>query len=127
MTLEENKAVIHRLYEEMFNQRNLELIDELYSTEFVQHPGLPTSPRGPERARRTTSQFLETFPDAQLTIFHMVAEGDMVATRVKAEGIHRPTGKRVTIPFAIFYRLEEGKVVEEWGLTDSGQVQAQLK
>jgi predicted ester cyclase len=127
VTVEENKVVIRRLCEEVFNQRNLELIDELYSSEFVQHPGLPTSPRGPERARCTTTQFLDAFPDARVTVLHMVAEGDMVATRVKAEGTHRPTGKPVTIPFAFFYRLEEGKVVEEWGLTDNGQLQAQLE
>jgi predicted ester cyclase len=122
----ENKAVVRRIFQEVHNQQKLELADELFSAECVLHPGLPASRRGPERVKRAISQMHEPFPDLRITIDHMVAEGEMVATRITASGTHAPTGKPVISPSAHFSRLEKAKVVEEWFLTDSAQVEAQL-
>jgi predicted ester cyclase len=126
VAVEEYKAIVRRVHEEVLNQRDLELADKYYSPEYVLHPGLPASSRGPERVKRTFSQLFEAFPDVRATIEYMVAEGDMVATRMTFSGTHAPTGKRATWPATLFSRLAEGKVVENWFLTDSGQLEAQL-
>ena len=103
------------------------MADELFTPEYVLHPGLPTSRRGPERVKYAMSQTFESFPDLRVTIENMVAEGDMVATRYTASGTHPPNGKRATWPNMVCSRLAEGKVVEEWFLSDSGQWEAQLE
>ena len=121
---EQNKAVVRRNLEEVFNQRNFEVADELFSSEYIVHPSLPASPTGPERVKRIFASMQEAFPDIQVHIDAMVAEGDMVATRMTYSGTHAPTGKQATWPATLFSRLAEGRLLEEWFLTDSAQLEA---
>jgi predicted ester cyclase len=126
VTVEENKDVIRRIVEEVINQKNLDVIDELFSPEYMPHPSLPGRTPGSENARRNFSRMHEGFPDIQGTIESLVAEADMVAIRMTLRGTHQPTGKRATWPATVFSRFDEGKVVEDWLVADSGQLEAQL-
>jgi predicted ester cyclase len=61
------------------------------------------------------------FPDCRFTIDDMIAEGDQVVTKKTFTGTHTgelngipPTGKRVTLRFADFMRIRDGKIVEHW-------------
>ncbi len=126
MPTEENKAVVHRLINEVINEKNLAVVEELFSEEYVTHPSLPGRTPGPEIARRNFLNMHASFPDIQATLESMVAEGEWVAIRATMNGTHKDTSNRVTWPIAIFARFAESKVAEDWLVADTGQIEAQL-
>jgi len=124
-TVEQNKALARRVLEEAANQHKLELIDELLAPDYVLHD--PANPM--IQNRETFKQFLgghyAAFPDIQWTIEDVVAEGDKVAIRWTLTGTHKgellgipPTGKHVTMSGISIYRIAEGKIAEEWAVSD---------
>ena len=133
MSTEENKALIHRFYEEVFNKRNLTALADFYAPDHVDHtlpPGLPT---GPEGTRQAIATMLEGFPDLRVTIEDMVAEGDKVVTwftthgtQQKALGSIPPTGKQVAVSTIEITRVADGKIAEDWGLDDRLGMMQQL-
>ena len=120
-TAENNKAVQRRIIDEVINQKNLDLADELFSEEHELHPKAPGVGRGPEGMKRAFAGLHEEFPDVQVEIESMVAEGDIVAVRLTFSGTHAPTGERATWPEMVFARFSEGKAVESWEVTDTGR------
>jgi len=85
VSLEENKAIIRRLYE-AYNEQNLALFDELYAPDYV-NPTL--QPQGLEDAKQFATVLFKGFPDWHETIEDIIAEGDKVCVRVKLTGTHR--------------------------------------
>jgi steroid delta-isomerase-like uncharacterized protein len=130
---EENKALARRWAEDVMNQRNLDALDEIYTSNFVNHdPAMPEDVRGVEGAREFYSMYQNAFPDAQITIEGQLAEGDMVATRWTGRGTHQvellgvpPSGNWVEVTGITISRIEGGKVAEEWNNYDAlGMMQA---
>jgi steroid delta-isomerase-like uncharacterized protein len=118
MSPEENKVTVRRFYEEVINQKHLAVLHELLGAHYVSHD-LPSDPAA---LKSFISGFHSAFPDGQLTIEQMIAEGDSVALRATYHGTQTgqfqdipPTGKTVTVPAMDMYRLVEGKIVEHWG------------
>jgi predicted ester cyclase len=77
--------------------------------------------------------FEASFPRYALPIDDMIAEGDKVAARLRFEGAHKgellgiaPTGKEVSVPFAITYRLDGGKIAQHWMSFDRMALMEQL-
>jgi steroid delta-isomerase-like uncharacterized protein len=131
MSTETNKATVRRMFEQVWNEHRLDLVEEFFSEDVILHSaGLPTS-SGLETLREATAMGLNAFPDQQLTIEGEIAEGDIVAVRWTATGTHKgelmgipPTGKQFTHAGMTFYRLANAKIVETWFLADSlGQMQ----
>jgi len=129
---EENKALA-RGWADIFNQGNVDLVDEIYAPNYVDHdPAMPEDVRGPEGAREYYSMYSSAFPDAQITIEEQVAEGNTVATRWTGRGTHQgelmgvpPSGNRVEVMGVTISHIEGGKVVEEWDIYDAlGMMQA---
>ena len=134
MSVDENKALTQRFFDEVLSQGNLEVIDELLAEDFVEHqafPGMPTT--GPEAAKATMGVFLAAFPDLSATIEDIVAEGDLVVTRATMRGTHTgefmgmpATGKSFEIQGIDIVRIRDGKGIEHWGLTDDMAMMQQL-
>ncbi len=121
MSTEENKALVRRLYQEIFNEKRLSAIDDYFAPDVIDETLPPGSPGGIEGVRMTMTAFLMAFPDLQLTIEEMVAEGNKVVTRWTFRATHAgdslgmpATGKHVTLPGVSIVRLEGGKSVENW-------------
>ncbi len=125
MSLEENKAIELRFFEEVVNKGNLAVIDEIVAANFVQHD----APPGITADREGMKQFFAThhsaFPDFHSTLEDMFAEGDKVVQRFTARGTHKgewmgiaPTGKQVTISGIAIHRITDGKIVEDWTSMD---------
>ena len=121
MSLEENKEIICRLFE-AYNQQNLDVLDELFTHDYVDHL---LQLRSLESFKQFYTQFFKGFPDTHSTIEDIIAEGDKVWTRSTVAGTHKgeyrgvsPTGKEITIKCVDSYRIVDGKVVESWGLYD---------
>jgi steroid delta-isomerase-like uncharacterized protein len=128
---EENKAIMRRIYEEVFNQGNLDLVDGLVASEFVNRTAPPGTPPGPEAVKRLVTMLRNAFPDHHTSIEDMLAEGDKVTMRATYSGTHEgdfmgipPTGERFVQNQVHIMRFADGKVVEHWGVRDDlGQMQ----
>ena len=128
MATEENKAKLRRIYQECFNQGNLATADELVAPDLRDTspgipPGVPTT--GPDTLKSIVSQLRSAFPDLQVTIDEMVAEGDMVVARTTVTGTHRgnfqgipPTGQRVNWGCIDIAHVQGGQFVSHYGLQD---------
>ncbi len=133
MSSEENKAVVRRLYEEVFNGGNLDLADDLVAPDGVNHAAPPGGPAGPEGVRRIVGMLRAAFPDDRHEIEDMLGEGDRVAVRITHTGTHEgvfrgapPTGRRFEQSQMHVLRLEGGKVAEHWAVRDELGMMQQL-
>jgi steroid delta-isomerase-like uncharacterized protein len=132
---EENKALARRYLEEVWDKGNVELIDELFTTDFVRHgpPAVEGEVRGPEGFKGLVNTYHAGFPDFRVTIDDMIAEGDSVVSRWTVRGTHQgelmgnaPTGNRVTFTGYLFDRISGGKIEEEWVDYDTLQVMQEI-
>ena len=131
MTIEENKAVVSRFYEELWNGRRLEVADEIFAPGCVTHQlrsGAPvaSAPRPPAEVKRHVAEWLAAFPDLRFEVEQVVAEGDLVMTRSLMRGTHAgpwtgvaPTNREATIRMTVVQRLDAGLIVEDWVLVES--------
>jgi steroid delta-isomerase-like uncharacterized protein len=135
MSTEANKSIVRRLFDEAFGQGNLAVLDEIIAPDQVNGgPGaLPGMPSGPEGSKMLISTYRNAFPDLHFTIDEQVAEGNTVVTRWTAHGTHNgefagipPTGKTATVVGIGLDRVEDGKIVESWGLFDQFGMLQQL-
>jgi steroid delta-isomerase-like uncharacterized protein len=131
---ERNKELVHRMNEEVWNKGNLEILDELFSQDFVRH-FLPngSDTRGLDQLRDHISSHRKAFPDWAEDIKLMVAEGNLVATQFTSTGTNDgsflgnpPTGKQIRINEMSIYRIVDGKIVEQWLIPDLLSLNRQL-
>jgi predicted ester cyclase len=119
MSSEQNKKIVRRAFEEPWKGK-LEVVDELYASNYIGHdPAVPEPLRGPKGVKEFISTYRAAFPDARITVEQQLAEGDLVATRWTGRGTHEgelmgitPTGKQVTVSGLTITRLEGDKIVE---------------
>ena len=127
MSTENNKGLIRRVYEESINQGNLALLDELISSDYVEHdPNYPQPVRGAEGLKQSFQPFRSAFPDLHFTIEDIIGEGDTVAVRQTGRGTHQgelfgipPTGKQLTVTGMTCHKFVNGKPVENWVNADN--------
>ena len=134
MSIEENKAIAHRLYEEVFNKGNLAALDDLMSISYVDHN--PLGPRqAPDRegAKQGLSMLRTALPDLHVTVEDMVAEGDKVVCRLTLRGTQKgefmgvaASGEQITAALISIIRIADGKIVERWGISDKLGLMQQL-
>ena len=90
MSAEENKAVLRREVEELYNHTgNLDAVEEIFDPNYVSHEPTSGETRGIEGARQFAATFREAFPDLECTIEDMVAERDEVVMRFRGSGTHQ--------------------------------------
>ena len=121
MSVEHNKALVRRLYEEALNKGNLAVVDEILALNYVRHGLAPGTPPGPESTKQVFTTMRAALPDLRITVEDMVGEGDKVVARVTGRGTHKgeymgiaPTGKQVTVTFIGIYRFAGSKLEEAW-------------
>ena len=131
MNEEQNKTIVKRFIEEMWNQRKLEVADELFAADCVTHQlrsgeDLAGVPRSPESIKREATSWLTGFPDLEFVLKQMIAVADRVVTHCTMHGTHSgawmgigPTGRKVSFPIITIHRIVNGKIVEDWVLVGS--------
>jgi steroid delta-isomerase-like uncharacterized protein len=120
-----NKAVYQRMVDEVVNQGHFDVVDELFHEDYVDHVAPPGTPPGAEGVKAIFKMFRTGFPDVKFTIDQMVGEGSYVATLVHGEGTHTgqfiefpPSGKHAVWRSVGFFRIEDGRIIEHWGIPD---------
>jgi steroid delta-isomerase-like uncharacterized protein len=134
MATEQNKALIVRFVEELFNRGNLGIVGEIFAPDFIDHEQLPPGiPNGREGVKVLTTMLRSAFPDFKATIDDILAEGDKVVIRMTWSGTQKgefmgvpATGKRVSFGVIDIVRITNGKLVEHWGQMDSMSLMQQL-
>jgi predicted ester cyclase len=134
------RALVRRLFEEVFTARDLSAADEIMAEEYVEHavepfgreePGLV---HGPSHAREVVGWLAAQFPDLEMAIESLIAEGEMVAVRVRSAGTNRgklgglapPTNRSFVAEQCHWYRVAEGKLCEHWAIRDDLSTMLQL-
>ena len=125
---EKNKKIITRYLLDIINNRKLELLGEVFPEKFVRHDLNDSTDTWMTVAdqHKRLSDLIQAFPDLQYSISDMVAEGDKVVVRTVWHGTQKNTfmktesaGNRINyLSEIIFYRLENGKIVERWTQLD---------
>lgn len=125
---EENKALIRRWFEEVWNKGRPEAIDEMFAEEAVAH-GLADAGgaelRGPTGFKPFFERFRAAFPDISVVVEETIAEGDLVAARCTVRGKHQSdslgfaaTQQPVEFSGMALVRVSDGKIVEAWNNFD---------
>ena len=130
---EQNKALAQRFYEEVFNKKNLDAIEELCAPDLVDHNAMPGQAPGTKGLKDAFATFFRGLPDLRITIQELVAERDIVVARFSGTATHTgelmgaaPTGKTVTMRGMDMIRIKSGKATEVWHEGDDAVVLMQL-
>lgn len=133
MSTEQNKEIARQFTEQVFNQGNLDSIDQFLAPDYVNHTTPPNFPRGPAGTKAFISMFRAGFPDLSVNIDDMIAEDDKVVIRHTTRGTHSgmflgmpPTGRVVQVFGVDIVRIVDGKIVEDWGIIDQPALMQQL-
>lgn len=131
---ERNKRLVLRMNDVIWNKGDVDRFGEFVSPDCVRH-FLPDGSelRGIDSLLEEVREHREAFPDWGEHIQHVVAEGDLVAIHFVSTGTNEgswlgepPTGRRIRIHEMSIFRIEDGKIVEQWLLPDIGSLQRQL-
>jgi steroid delta-isomerase-like uncharacterized protein len=122
---EELKAIIKRSIE-MWNTGNLNIINEIYAHDFVNHYPFDPSVRDLESFKKFVTECRKGMPDLNVTAEDMIAEKDRLACRWVCSGTHKvdffgipATGKKATWTGVTISRFDSGKIVEAWWSEDA--------
>ena len=125
---EQNKTLFKRFVDEVFNKKNVAVIDELMDPNMVEH-NLGTF----QELKAFIIAFLGAFPDLHVMVEDLIAEGDKIVGRVTLTGTHQgelmgipATGKKVSFSEIHIARISNGKIVEHWEVTDTMSMMQQL-
>lgn len=120
-TLDTNKALVRRWLEQVWNLRDSAAIETLAAEDFVLHHFSMPTPIDRQTYAQFHPVFMAAFPDFQIVVDDLIAEGDRVTARLTQFATHQgdflgiaPTGQRVTLPGIAIYRIAGGKIVEAW-------------
>jgi steroid delta-isomerase-like uncharacterized protein len=128
------KKLSRRIFEEVWNNRNLAAIDELLAANYVHHdPQTPQFPNGPEGYKLLVSHYLKAFPDCHFAIDQELQDGNVAVTHWTVSGTHRgdlpvlaATGKTFSVSGISIARATDGKLVESWNIWDALGMMQQL-
>ena len=120
-------AIVIRYAEEVWNAKNLDAADEIFSADHVYHDTLlPDLPKGPEGVRQRRGVYLAAMPDARVTLHRVLTDGQHVAADWTYTGTNTgeimgmpPTGKAASIGGSHFFRCDGDRIAETWTYPDT--------
>jgi hypothetical protein len=124
-TLEHNKALTKRWFEEVWNQARREVIFDLFAPECVLYEG-HTPIRGPAEFAEFHDRIRAQFDDIHILTETTLAENDLVSLRWSVSGVHKGTGKRAKVTGISIVRIKDGRFVEAWQNWDAAGMATQL-
>jgi steroid delta-isomerase-like uncharacterized protein len=123
MSLEENKAIVRKMFEAI-NKQTLASLDKLMAHDFILHMHTQQT-QGWEVNRHVVEDEIKAFPDLHVAIEDIIAEGDKVCVRLQETGTNRgeyhglaPTGNKLSYTVFAIWRIVEGKIAEGWIVYD---------
>jgi predicted ester cyclase len=123
-----NRAVVHRLFDEIWNGRRLDRIPELYSPDhYVDDRPYAPMRHGHDAVREMVERAYETMPDYHEELLDAIAEGERVAVHLRISGTQTgpwgpiaPTGRRLDFEEMLFLTFDaDGRVLHQRGIVDN--------
>lgn len=132
--MSDGTGMIKRFYTEVLEGGNLALIDEMVSDDLVDHDPMPGQSSNKDGVGFFVNTMRAAFPDLKATVMEpALADGDLEARYVVLTGTHQgelmgvaATGRRVEFSGIDIIRIDNGKVVEHWGATDTLALMQQI-
>ncbi len=132
--IETNKILIERYFNDIWNNRNLNLLDEIISQDYINHsPSIPNPQPGPKGLKPIIEEMFTGFPDLHYDILDLIITEDKVASRLNVTGTHKQklwgieaAGKQFNVSQINIERIKDGKIIEHWRLTDELSFMKQL-
>lgn len=131
MTAADSKAIVRRFYEKLWNDRQIEIADEIFAADCLTHQLQSGAEdvgvlRDPQAIKQHVASWLAGFADLRFQVEEMIAEADKVVTRCVAHGTHTgawcgisPTNKQISIRMVVIHKIQNGKIAEDWVLVES--------
>lgn len=137
MSTEDNKAAVHRVFEEVWNQGKVAVLDELCAPNFILHETGEPDDLTREDLKSYVTEHHSTFPDLHFTIEDVIAEGEHVVARYTVRGTNTgdfvspemripATGKQIAVTGIYIARFAGGRAVEAWDQMDTLGLYQQL-
>jgi steroid delta-isomerase-like uncharacterized protein len=133
LSAEVNKAIVRRVVDEAQSRGNIQVVDELFAEDFVDHSAFPGFAPTREGVKQLFTTFHTAFRDFQAIIHDQVAEGGKVVTRKTLSGTHHgeflgipPTGNEVVIEVTDILYVARGKITDHWTAVDRLGLMQQL-
>jgi len=138
MSVEANKDVVRRYFEEGRSQGNLAVVEEIFAADAIRHTANGPLQDVPARQRDVIIRWRTAFPDYHDEVLALVGDGDQVVAHILFTGTHtgifeyeslgpwEPTGRAIKCREFFLYRLAHGKIVEVWSLWDRRDFMQQL-
>ena len=130
MSVEANKTIIRR-YVETWNRGDLDALCEFWAQDIVHHTRFQDN--GYENTKRIVAEIMKAFPDMHFQLDDVLADGDKVVTRMTWSGTHTgaymgvpATGRKVNCALIGVARMQDGKIIEHWGVTDELHMMQQI-
>lgn len=121
----ENESVVRRFFEELCNARRAEVADEIVAPDYVAHGPQAPPAEGPDGVKARIAVYQDSL-DGHWDVQELIAAGDRVVARWIGRGTHRgelmgvaPTGSPVEVDAISVFRLDGGKIAEEWTVWDA--------
>ena len=131
--MSEAEQLVRRLHRALLDSRDVATLDDYFAEDFVSYNQPPEVEAGAAGVKQFFAMFRDAFPDAQVSIDELVADGDRVAVATTLTGTHEgellgiaPTGRRVSVTGIDLVRVQDGRIVEHRGLTDIVGLMRQL-
>jgi steroid delta-isomerase-like uncharacterized protein len=129
----ENKAIVTRWFDEVWNQGKAETIDKLLAPHAIVHGLGPAPLVGPAGFKAFHAAYRNAFPDVALQVDDLIAEGDRVVARWSGRGTHKgdglgfaATNKPANFRGMTIVRVQNGQLVEGWNQFDQFGMLQQL-
>jgi len=128
-----NKTLIHRFYNEVLNQGHLEEIDSLFAHDAIDHVGKQII-KGRQAIKEGVTGFLQAFPDIEVSIEHLIAEGEFVVSLSSWSATHSgpfagipASGHRIVSTGIDMFRILSGNIIEHWAYGDVFRLLQQIE
>jgi predicted ester cyclase len=133
MSVEQNKAIMQRMIEEIWNKGNMMVADELFHADH-HSPSAPDLPKGPQSVKMLATMFRSAMPDYHMTIDMLLADERKVVARFTQSGTHvgaalmgmQPSGRRAEWTEIGILEIDDGKIVKSWYEADMLAMMQQL-
>lgn len=119
-----NKSVVQNYWDGKWNERRIETLDELQTSDVVYH-GTSETLNSREEYKEAYKRYLTAMQDTKIVVEELIAEGDRVMSRVRMSAVHKnelagipPSGNEINIIAYTVFRLVDGKIAEEWEVLD---------
>lgn len=111
---ERNKPVMQRVFDDVFNGKKIDAIDEIYHKDFIMHNPDGSVSNGIEKHKEMVAGLFKNIPDYHENLHTMIVDGDLATCHWTSSGTNSKTEEKFSGSVMSIYRFKDGKIIEQW-------------